>query len=70
MERDDLTDWISDKTEFTEKDNYVSYMTMGLNGSPVRRIFYFAVADEKKKFLELVKFNVRSHIREELLRLV
>ena len=36
----------------------------------MRRIFYFAVEEEKKKFLELVKFNARSQIREELMRLV
>ena len=70
VERDDLTDWISDKTEFAERDNYISYMTMGNNNLPVRRIFYFAVEEEKKKFLELVKFNVRSQVRAELLKLV
>ena len=70
VEREDLTDWISDKTEFTERENYVSYMTTGQNNFPVRRIFYFAVDEEKKKFLELVKFNVRSQVREELLKLV
>lgn len=45
-------------------------MTMGQNNLPVRRIFYFAVEAEKKKFLELVKLNVRSQVREELLKLV
>ena len=70
VEREDLTDYITDKTEFTDKDNFISYMTKDITGLPVRRIFYFAVEEEKKKFLELVKFNARSQIREELMRLV
>ena len=70
IEREDLTDWISDKTEFVERDQYVSYITLGLNGQQIRRIFYFAIEEEKKRFLELVKFNVRSQVREELIRLV
>ena len=65
-----MTDYITDKTEFTDKDNFISYMTKDIAGLPVRRIFYFAVEEEKKKFLELVKFNARSQIREELMRLV
>ena len=70
VEREDLTDWISDKTEFADRENYISYMTTNDLGLPVRRVIYFALDEEKKKFLELVKFNVRSQIREELIRLV
>ena len=70
VEREDLTDWISDKTEFADRENYISYMTTNELGLPVRRVIYFALDEEKKKFLELVKFNARSQIREELIRLV
>ncbi len=69
-EREDLTDWITDKTEFKEKENFVSYTTTVETGQQVRRIFYFAVTEEKDRFLNQVKFNARAQVRDELLRLV
>ena len=52
VELDDLEDWISDKTEFSERDNFLSYFTVNQSGQKVRRIIYFAVQEEKERFLD------------------
>ena len=70
LELDDMEDWISDKTEFSERDNFLSYLTLNESGHQIRRILYFAVLEEKDRFLEQLKFNLRSQVREELIRLV
>ena len=55
INREDLYDTISDSTEFQEKENFVAYNTIGVDGFPVSRVFYFSIADEKTQFLEEVK---------------
>lgn len=58
-DRDDLTDFVTDRTEFKEQGQFVSYIVNGRNDTQARRVLYFSLLEEKEKFLSLIKNNNR-----------
>ena len=74
----DFTDWIDESTEFADRDNFVAYTARLPNNETRRRTFYFAVPEEKHKFLlearkciERVKGSSEKHqVREALIKVV
>ena len=76
--RDDLVDWVTEQTDFAEKDQFVAYTTKNSEGKQVRRIFYFSIAEEKDQFMGQLKqclhkvetTSERQQIKETLIKIV